>query len=488
MAEVRYKGEYMMAFLDAIGPIGLAGVNAETGVESFFKHFTQNMDHQNMPSTKELRERRGALRNRFDAILNLVESEDRDLSPKEESELQQIKNDDDQLRKRVELQEEQASRNLELSKPIDRRDVGNFGSGFNTFEPSVSDLDCAIYAHVQNAMSRPVDDETWGKAEQAELRPGAAGIDIPLNRCRPTPGNEVSFSQRASNAMTTKAPSKGGVLRPAGFVKRLEAALKSFGPMIETSEVWISEDGRESPWPTLDDTDAEGFLIGEGEEASETEIAVGATIFRSHKASSGLLKVSYELLRDTPIDLSGEIGNAFGIRLGRIINRLCTVGDTADGPRGILPSAPVGKVTASETAVSADEFIDLIASVDPAYRSMPGCGWMMHPDVFAAVSKLKDEHGQYLTGTLEAGVKSLLRGYPVFFNPNMPYTMTAGTKVALFGDLRAYKLRIVGGIRLRQMTEKFADSDQVGFVAFVEFDSALLDAGTHPVKCLQMKP
>lgn len=439
-----------------------------------------------MPSTKALRERRGQLRNRFNEIIDRAESEDRDITAGEQRELDMINNEDAELENRIERQEDVARRNLESDRPIDRR--GGFGMGDVSVPAQASDVDMAVAAFVTASLGRPVSDDVWNRAAQGGYRPGATGLEIPLNLSRPTAGSDLSFSRSPQNAMGTKFPGSGGAIVPAGFIGRLEKALKQFGPMIETSQVWVSQDGRESPWPTLNDTEMEGFLVAENEEAAETEMKVGATIFRSHKISSGLLKVSFELARDSAVDLAGEIGEAFGIRIGRAINRLCTVGDTSNGPRGILPSVVVGKVAASETAITADEFIDLINSVDPAYRSAPGAAFMMHPDIWGALIKLKTSHGDYLTGTLEAGAVPKLRGYDVHFNPHMPATMTAGQKIALFGDLQAYKLRMVGNIRMRIMHERFATADQIGFVAFSEIDGALLDAGTHPVKALQMKP
>jgi len=481
----KFNAIYKLDFINAIGPIGALSIGRDSSLDEAFDFFTQRMDASKMPSIKELREQRGELNKQFQDIVRKAESENRDITPKEHTTLNQINEDDKALVNRIQRIEDADARNEGLTKVLDlsgqRR--GIVSNGGRVYIPD--DQDFAVAALIQNGMGQPVNAETWDRAEQGGFRPGASALEIPLNLIRPTPGNQVSFLPR--NAMHTQIPSKGGAWIPAGFMERLEAALKQFGPMLETSEIWVSEDGRESPWPTINDASNEGFLVGENQPANETELSVGATIFSAHKASSGLLKVSYEMLRDTPINLAGEIGNAFGIRLGRLLNRLCTVGDTPNSPQGIVPRAPVGKETASGTALAADEVIDLISSVDPAYRAMPGSGFMMHPDVFAAISKFKDSQNQYLTGTLEAGAKSKLRGYPVAFNPHMSSTFAAGEKIMLFGDLQAYKIRLVGSIRLRQMVEKFADSDQTGFVAFVEFDGHLLDAGTHPVKALQLK-
>jgi len=469
-------------------PIGHAGLPDQL-MERFRPVMTTIFNKGNEVSgTKALREQRGQLNERFVAIINRSEFENRDLTPEEDAELGEIIKKDDELKNRIQRQEDLSRRELENAQLIDRR-----GGSFDWGQPgnvggTDSDIDMAVAAFACASLGRQTDAATVDRASRAGYQPGAAALEIPLNLIRPTQGSLASFSRSPQGAMSTKQPGKGGAIVPRGFLGRFEKALKQFGPMLETSQVWISQDGRETHWPTLDDTNMEGFLIGENEEATETDMKVGAHVFRAHKISSGLLKVSHELLEDTPIDLAGEIGEAFGIRIGRAINRLCTLGNAPNGPRGIVHSAVTGKETASSTAIIADEFIDLINSVDPAYRSSPGTGWMMHPDVWGALTKLKDSHGQYLTGTLEAGAVPKLRGYDVHFNPLMPSTLEAGNRIALFGDLAAYKLRMVGQVRLFVMRETYAAADQTGFVAFARVDGALLDAGTHPIKCLQMKP
>jgi HK97 family phage major capsid protein len=70
-------------------------------------------------------------------------------------------------------------------------------------------------------------------------------------------------------------------------------------------------------------------------------------------------------------------------------------------------------------------------------------------------------------------------------------TATAGTglpatatKSLLFGVLPRYKVRRVRDVRMYRLTERYRDTDQDGFVAFMRLDGKLLNAGTCPVKHL----
>lgn len=347
-------------------------------------------------------------------------------------------------------------------------------------------VDRCVAAWARNAFGVAVPREEWEAAERVGIHPGGKGFEFLLNRQRPGVGRELRFAGPQQRGQTRVPFSAGGATVPGGFISRLEKALKDFGPMLQTSEIWVSEDGREAPWPTLNDTGNEGQQIGEAKLVADSDLVFSATSLRSYKFTSGMVKCSHELLRDSALNLAGEIGEALGIRLGRALNRKATVGDGAATLSGIVPAATVGKTAASASVIAADEILDLIASVDPAYGSGPGVGFMMNQQTYAALLKLKTGDGVYLFGGNDKdqnGTAKLLRGYPVSINQHAP-DIGAGARSVLFGDLSKYKIRIVQALRLRQLDERYADTDEVGFAGFLEADGALLDAGTHPVKCL----
>ncbi len=69
-------------------------------------------------------------------------------------------------------------------------------------------------------------------------------------------------------------------------------------------------------------------------------------------------------------------------------------------------------------------------------------------------------------------------------NQNMPSALVSGAKSMLAGPFRKYKVRDVNRVRIRRLEERYADYDQVGFVAFMRSDGRPLNAGTGPIKAL----
>lgn len=293
--------------------------------------------------------------------------------------------------------------------------------------------------------------------------------------------NQVRRECRALSGVTDTA---GAYTIPKGFVNNLETAMLAFGGMRQVADVLRTAEGNDLPWPTSDDTSNEGVRIGENTTVSEQDISFGAVVFQAYKYSSKLVKVPRELLEDSAIDIAAYIGTQLGERIGRITNREFTTGSGAAQPKGIVTASALGVTAASATAITADELIDLVHSIDPSYRSQ-GCGWMMHDGVLKAIRKLKDGNGQYLWQPgMTAGQPDMLFNFPITINQHMQSSVASATKTVLFGLLSKYKIRDVAGFRLRRLEERYADADQEGFLAFSRHDGNLLDAGTNPVKHL----
>jgi HK97 family phage major capsid protein len=57
-------------------------------------------------------------------------------------------------------------------------------------------------------------------------------------------------------------------------------------------------------------------------------------------------------------------------------------------PQGIVTGSALGKTAAGATAITADDLLDLIYSVDASYRNKPGFGLMAHDNIISAVRAL----------------------------------------------------------------------------------------------------
>ena len=294
--------------------------------------------------------------------------------------------------------------------------------------------------------------------------------------------NLARAQQRDLSAVTG---STGGYTVPEGFVNQLEINLLTFGGMMQVADVMRTASGNDLPWPTADDTSNTGVQLSESTSiGSSVDPSIGQIVFKAFKFSSKLIKIPSELMEDSAFNMAAVVGQMLGERLGRITNTKMTTGGGGATPRGLITAATQGKSAASATAIAADELLDLFHSVDPAYRI--GARFMMHDSILLAIRKLKDGQGQYLwVSGIALGQADRLLGQPITINQDMASTVEALAKTIAFGQMSKYKIRQVRQIRLRRLVERYADTDQEGFVAFLRQDGDLLDAGTAPVKYLQ---
>jgi len=288
------------------------------------------------------------------------------------------------------------------------------------------------------------------------------------------------------NALSGEDGSSGGYTKDQTLINNLELAMLAFGGMMQTSEIIRTATGEPLRWPTATDTANTGRQVGENaSHDSGTDPTFGSVMWNAYTFTSDFVKVPNELLTDSVFNMPTVLGRMLGERLGRIQNTKYTTGTGAGTAKGITLCANAGVTAASATSIAFDELIDLEHSLDPSRRSMPGVGYMFNDAILKALRKLKDGEGRYLwQAGANTGAPDTLNTYPYQINQDMASSIATTAITVLFGELSAYKIRQVGQIVLTRLVERFADTNQTGFLAIMRGDGNLLDAGDHPIKKL----
>ena len=278
---------------------------------------------------------------------------------------------------------------------------------------------------------------------------------------------------RAQNVAT---PADGGYLVPQTWADSLIVGLKAYGPMVNGGVVNFlsTSTGATLNLPTLDDTANEGRRIAEGVTVNNANLAFANKQLDAYKYTSDAILVSSELFQDSAIDIQKVIVSAMSERIGRILNKELTVGTGSSQPNGIVTAVTANTPLAANAVLSLDAIIDLQDSVDPAYQD--NAGFMMNVATRSVARKLKDADGRPLwVPSVQAGVAGTLFDKPVYINTNMA-TYGSGNKSILYGDFSKYTVRQSAGFVLKRLDERYADSDQVGFIGFCRFDGELMDS------------
>jgi HK97 family phage major capsid protein len=280
--------------------------------------------------------------------------------------------------------------------------------------------------------------------------------------------------------LSTTTGSEGGYTVQTDVAARVVDALKAFGGMRAAAQVIRTAMGNDMSFPTSDGTSEVGELIAQNTTATAADPTFGTVSVVTYKFSSKIVAVPFELLQDSEIDVASFIEQRLTQRIGRITNQFFTTGTGSSQPRGVVVGATAGKTgtTGQTTSVIFDDLIDLVHSVDPAYRAGT-CRFMMADSSLKVVRKLKDSQNRpvFLPGYdgLGGAMGDSLLGYPVVINQDVA-TMAANAKSILFGDFSAYIVRDVMAPTLFRFEDSaYAKLGQVGFLMWHRAGGNLLD-------------
>lgn len=391
-----------------------------------------------------LREKRAKLWNDTKAFLDSHRGEDGMVSAEDNATYEKMEADVVALGKEIERLERQAVIDRELDQP--------------TASPLVS----APVAHTPEQKAGRASDE-YKKAFWNQMR-GRSSYEI-------------------RNALQVSELSEGGYTVPDEFDKQLIEGLEDENIM--RGLVHIIRTGSGEHKIPIVASHGTGSWVEEEQQIPESDDAFSQVTLTAHKFAT-MIRISRELLNDSAFDLAAYISHEFVRRAGAAEEQAILTGDGSHKPIGLLHDtlgAQVGVTTASATAITADELIDMQHSLKSGYRRK--AVWIMNDATISAIRKLKDGQGQYIWQPgIKEGAPDMLFNQRVLMSNYMPLIAT-GNKVILYGDFSYYWLAEREGRTLERLNELYAVTDQVGFKMTERLDGRLILP--EAVKCLQMK-
>ncbi|MEW6473440.1 MAG: phage major capsid protein [Actinomycetota bacterium] len=309
------------------------------------------------------------------------------------------------------------------------------------------------------SFAAPKSDDTLERAFEHYMRTGQANSDL--------------VELRAQGKGTDSA---GGYLVPPGFRQKLVERLKAFGGIAAEAEEIRTDNGETVEYPTVDDTANSGEIVAEhGTFAAGADVTFGTKSLPTYKymaggASNLPIKVSVELLQDSAFDVESFLVKALATRIHRAQSAHWATGTGTGQPEGLFVGGSSGLTLASASTVTHDELVSIVHNVDPEYRNLGNCKWVMNDATLEVIRKLKDSDGRplYWNGSNDMGseLKGTLLGYPVVIDQGAP-TFAVNAEVLAFGDIReGYVIRRVNDIQIVVLNELYAPNGQVGFMAW----------------------
>ncbi len=290
----------------------------------------------------------------------------------------------------------------------------------------------------------------------------------------------VAPAEVRAQTTTGGSGAAGGYTIPTELSNQIVQSMKAWGPMYDEDVCTVMNTTAGNPIdiPTIDDTAvpvAKHTEAGVVTDDGGSDATFGKKTLNAFMYDTEWVKFSYELAQDSIFNFEQLLGDLLGQRLGRRANLELTVGDGSDDPNGIVTASTKGKDAAAAGAVTYDEVIDLVHSVDPAYRQSPKARFMFNDLTLGALRKLKDGDGRYIwtAGSVTEGVPGNILGYRYSVNQAMD-GIASGKKSMLFGDFSKYFVRKVGGIVMFVARERFAPD--IGLLGVIRLDGELGDS------------
>lgn len=354
---------------------------------------------------------------------------------------------------------------LNAAKTENRAMTAEEQASFDAIEKEIADIDKTIEAEERAAKAKNTQETGDNGAEQEtqEELEERAFVKYVL-------GAAAGLEERAGELNLTMA--NNGAIIPTSIANKIIKKIKDISPILSRATVYYMTG--ELKVPVYGASSGHDVKVAYSDDF--TELTADAGKFTSVDLKGylvgALTLIGRKLKTNAMFNVTDFIVNYMAEEIAAFLEGELLNGTTSK-MEGAL-STTNEKTAAAAAAITADELIDLQAKVKQAFQS-DAC-WIMHPETFTAVKKLKDGQNRYLLQDDFTGeFPYRLLGKPVFVSDNMPKIAT-GAKTVLYGDMSGLSVKIAEQLEIEVLREKYATQHAIGVVAWMEVDSKVTDS------------
>lgn len=276
----------------------------------------------------------------------------------------------------------------------------------------------------------------------------------------------INLIKQIKNADTPMTYGANGAVVPTTIAQRIIAKVEEICPIWTMAEHYNVKGNLSLP---AEDESNTNLAMTYADEFSEAES--GKVTFKSINLGEFLgrclCKVSKSLINNSQFDIVSYVVDKIARKVSVFLEKELLVGTTSkiEGLKGVT----LNVTTASATAVTADELVDLQEEVIDAYQA--NAVWIMNRATRKAIRKLKDQDGQYLLNKdMTAKWGYTLLGKPVYTSDNMP-VLASGAIAIYYGDMSGLAVKVSEEMNIQVLNEKYAEQHAVGVLAFIGCDA-----------------
>jgi HK97 family phage major capsid protein len=263
-----------------------------------------------------------------------------------------------------------------------------------------------------------------------------------------------------------------GVVIPKTISNRIIDKVKNLSPILSKATIYEIEGALSIP--VYDFTQHTTAYQG----AEFTAITASAGTFTSVDLNGfvigSLALISKKLVNNSQIDVVPFIINEISKSIANFLeNEL--VNGAGTNMKGLAQNTNTF-LGATTLVITPQELINMKAKLPQVYQA--DAAWTMHPDTLAYLQGLTAGAGNNMLlfgNDLSNDGGLTLLSKPVYLSDNMPKYTTVNAKSIHFGDYSGLAVKITKGVEMQVLMEKYADQYAVGVTAWAEIDSVIAE-------------
>ena len=387
-------------------------------------------------SMKAQIEKKNDLIKRAESIINLAETEKRELTDAEAQEIAEIRDDVKKIKDMIE---------------------------------GMMELDDA------RACGSKMETKADNDLEECEAKPDEKARELAETRSFDAYVRGILETRDAVN-MTEGA---NGAVIPETIAKKIIAQVYDICPILERSSKYAVKGDLEIPYY---DEGTTAITVAFAEEFTDLTSSVGSFTSISLKdyLAGALTLISRKLINNSQFDLVAFIIDRMALAIARFIEGVCLNGGNPDATthvnqvKGLAGSVTQKVYAGSTSAITADKVIELKDSVKDVFQN--DAIFIMSRATRTALRLLKDDVGRYLLqDDITSPFGSTLLGKPVYVSDNMP-EIASGVNAIYYGDMKGLATKFSEDMNIQVLREKYATMHAVGVVGWVSFDAKIENA------------
>jgi HK97 family phage major capsid protein len=284
---------------------------------------------------------------------------------------------------------------------------------------------------------------------------------------------ERAFVEFVREGRATNLPQgTNGVVIPKTISNRIIDKVKNLSPILSKATIYEIEGALSIP--VYDYTQHTTAYQG----AEFTAITASAGTFTSVDLNGfvigSLALISKKLVNNSQIDVLPFIINEISKSIANFLENELVAGPGTN-LKGLAQNATTYN-GATTLVITPQELIAMKAKVPQVFQE--GSAWIMHVDTLAYLQSLTAGAGNNLLlfgNDLSRDGGLTLLGKPVYVSDNMPKYSTVGAKSIHYGDFSGLAVKITKGVEMQVLMEKYADQYAIGVTAWAEIDSVIAE-------------